>query len=690
MHCTVSVQPSCSCLGVLPLHPPRAGDPALGSAACTGNIQRQLPVWTTEARASCSRSSSGSASNEAPVVQLPPALQLHILSLLPLNDRALSGRLASPDTAAALTGPDHCTASLSQPLPPHAARWAVEAGQQHVRQLPFWHKLQLMRTAAASGSEVNLEVAWDALQPSVFPELLQHGAKVVGLHLTTLDPGFAAIKTGHVQLLGWLLRRCPGLLGPAMVLVAAARHSDLAGLQAAWVALRDGHPSRSSSDTGDRPVLGQWVLDAAAGSTTQDAEAKIQWVLDAGQGLALRDSTAAAAAGLGDVGRLQWLWERGCPMGGSEVLQSALEHAALAVAQWLVEKAGCTLPAAADDDRSWSRLFGACVKSPDGAAKLQWLRERGAPPLHADHLELEHALLMTALARGGHVEVLQYLLQQPGLRTERGLRELCKAAAQSGSIPMVELLRQQAGCVFTPEAYCYAARSGSLAMIRWLADEAGVAPAGLPTGDFPHLMRCWPNDTPARSRGLLQAVQLLVGEAGCRDWNAEGAPTGYGIRRIAREAVQTAAGRGDLALVQYLLQQAQGYQPGWEVLVAAAEGSCEALLEWLVEQQGCHQRTGRGSPYFWTAFRGDLGTLTTLRRLGVPWSELDTVAQAVLAKTGVLALRWLVEQGAPVGPGDEVDQAVAARVRKGTMEPQTAAWLRGLAAAGQGSGGPVP
>ncbi len=579
-------------------------------------------------------------------LQLPPALQLHILSLLPPNDRALSGRLVSPDAAAGLSQDPTCTASLSQPLPPHAVPWAVEAGQQHVRQLPFRHKLQLLCTAAASGSEVNLEVALALLQPSIFPDVLQHGARAWGELRTFPDPGVAAIEAGHPQLLGWLLRRCPGLLVPARVLEAAARHCDLAGLQAAWAAMRDGHPSRAPSDI---YMLGQPVLDAAAGSATHDAEAKVQWVLGAGQGLALRDSTAAAAAGLGDLGRLQWLRERGCRMRRNEVLQSALEHADLAVAEWLVDEAGCALPAAAGDDGLWSRLFGACVKCPDGAAKLQWLRERGAPPLQADHLQLEHFQLensgfMTALAKGGHVEVLQYLLQQPGLRTERGLRELCKAAAQSGSIPMVELLRQQAGCVFTPEAYCYAARSGSLAMIRWLADEAGVAPAGLPTGDFPHLMRCWPNDTPARSRGLLQAVQLLVGEAGCRKWDAKGGLT-------------AAAARGELALVQYLLRQRPRHQPGWEVLVAAAEGGCEALLEWLVEQHpGCLVGAGLGvSPYVPAAARGDLGTLTALRRLGVPWGAEDVVAQAVRRGCSVPALRWLKEQGAPVGRSKEED-----------------------------------
>ncbi len=120
---------------------------------------------------SSSHTQQGQQQQQQHQEQLPPALQLHILSFLPPNDRALSGRLVSPDAAVGLR--EHYTASLFQPLPPHAVTWAVEAGQQHMRHLPFWHKLQLLRTAAASGSEANLEVALALYQPRTFPELLR-------------------------------------------------------------------------------------------------------------------------------------------------------------------------------------------------------------------------------------------------------------------------------------------------------------------------------------------------------------------------------------------------------------------------------------------------------------------------------------------------------------------------------------
>ncbi len=72
----------------------------------------------------------------------------------------------------------------------------MEAGQ-----LPFGHKLQLLCTAAASGSDVNLEVALALLQPSIFIELL-HGK--LRRSSAYSNPGVAAVEAGHPQLLGWL------------------------------------------------------------------------------------------------------------------------------------------------------------------------------------------------------------------------------------------------------------------------------------------------------------------------------------------------------------------------------------------------------------------------------------------------------------------------------------------------------
>ncbi len=626
---------------------------------------------------------------------------MHILSLLPPNDRALSGRLVNRDAANGLSGPEHCTASLSQPLPSHAVPWAVEAGQPHVRQLLFVHKLQLPCIAASSGSEVNLEVALALLQPSVFPELLHaYNAVWASEHVPPeANPGAAAVTAGHPQLLGWLLSHCPGLVEREQVLTAAAKHCDLAGLQAMFGAL--------SVD-----VAGQGgLLDAAAESATPDAVAKIKWLIRISRRrFKLQESTAAAAARSGDLGRLQWLGARGCPMEGLGVLKDALQHADLAVAQWLVDEAGCELPEEGGSDNDdlweqccdipfdnpfqelmysygppeasegvravrwggerepgWGSLLEASAASSDGLVKVGWLQQRREAPLQARHWER----MARAAARKGRMEMVQHALSVlgPGAVPEG----LAYAAVLSGSVPVVQLVRQ-AGAAFDDWVYPMAATTGSLAVVRWLACEGGVSAQGF---DLLTVMNEWPQrPTAARSRELLQAVQLLVEKAG---WRSMDDPAGY---------VLPAVERGNLPLVQYLLQQQllqqqrQGRQPNLAAGMEAVDGGCEALLEWLAQEHpGCLEVPSAGlSLYESAAAAGDLGTLTALRRLGVPWGAGNVVA-SVLAWSDLppAALRWLVEQGAPVGSRKDLLHAFKSK-RKG-LDRSTRDWLLSLVGA---------
>ncbi len=598
--------------------------------------------------------------------QLPTALQLHILSFLSPNDRALSGRLVSPDTADALSGPQNCTAFMSQPLSAHAVPWVMEAGQQHVRQMLFWHKPHLLCTAAASGSEVNLGVALALLQPSVFPELLQHWSSYLGP-----DVGVAAVRAGHPQLLGWLLRRCPGLLRPDSVLDAAAQHCDLAGLRAVCESLSkvSDHDQRSNGDLEERLGWHRVVLCNAAKSATADGPEKMQ-LLMATFGCPMEKATAMAAVRCGDLGRLRWLHSLGCPMDLLRVLESALQHADLAVAAWLVCEAGCSLPADGPADVGWKSLLEAAVKSSDGVEKLAWLRQRGAPSPTAD--------LVYSAVSAGQAEVASFLLQAPGAASvlQAHGHELGLAAVRSRSIPTVELL-WKAGVGFTHEAYRYGRIAGSLPMVRWLVYHTGVPDVGLALCD---LIYYWPEDTPAHSRDLLEAAQLLVDRAGhCVP------PTDY------KAVLKTAATRGDLALVRYLLQQHRrarhaGYQPDVEFLRAAVPGGGEALLEWLEEQHpgclDCPIAVFGESPYEMAAKSGDRGTLEALRRLGVPWGTDGLVARALWAGCPLSAARWLVEQGASVGSAGDMDRAVARGMAQERLSADEAAWLRALAPAG--------
>ncbi len=204
--------------------------------------------------------------------------------------------------------------------------------------------------------------------------------------------------------------------------------------------------------------------------------------------------------------------------------------------------------------------------------------------------------------------------------------------------------------------------------------DAGVTTEGL---DLALAVYTWPKRTPAHRRGLMAAVQLLVDEAVCSGWDVEA-------------VVCVAATRGDLALVQYL----HGYGPQWagqqlgckRAVCAAAEGACEAVLEWVVQQPGCEGMQGNGFTYVEPAKKGDLGTVTALRRLGVPWGGRDVVVLALVQGCHEPGVRWLVEQGAPMGRAGEVEKAMVHVVGCTHWSAAGEEWLRGLvAAAAEGS-----
>ncbi len=595
--------------------------------------------------------------------RLPSAIQLHILSLLPQNERAISGRLVSPETRDGLAGAQDCTASLSQPLLPHDVPWAMAAGQQHVRQLPFRHKLQLLCSAAASGSETNLEVAWALLQPSVFPELMQSSKHDVCERLGICEPGEAAVTAGHPQLLGWLLQHCPALLRPDKVLQAAARHCTLAGLQATWQVLQEGMPILSSS-SGRLPALSQEVLDAAAESGTPDAVAKMEWVLASGAGACtLRGSTLLAAAKSGDLDRLRWLHDHGCRTSGGRsghgLIQTALQHCDLAVARWLVGEAGCALPeeGQVSGDRGWYGLLRTAAESADGVAKLQWLQDNGAPSLTADRSRLHDLAVAAALA--GRAEVVRYLvsLYRPDAVLQGAVGVAADGLAGSDGKLIAADLRQ-GGISLSESTYKSATWRGDLDTVRWLVREAGVSVAGVCMSEF---LRSWPSWTAAKNRDLLEAVQLLVA-AGCR---LHGCLSYY------------IADRGNLALVQYLQQQCPRWSPDGKAVVPAAMGGCEALLEWVVEEpDNLFDTAVHASPYIVAAKRGDRGTLAALRRLGVPWELEDLVFKALYSLCPLPAVRWLAEQGAPVGSKGDMEKVVKWRL----MGEEPEAWLKDLVA----------
>lgn len=172
-----------------------------------------------------------------PLTALPLALLMYVLKLLSDEDIALSGRLACKDAALHFTADRHRALHVCRPLPSHAQPLLASS----MRRLPLRRKISVLAAAASSGSETAIDATWRALEPCVFPQLLRTGVYYDWFRGEVEDPGVAAMRSGHPELLPLLLERWRGAMRLPDVLAAAARHCPLSGpggLQDTWNRLR--------------------------------------------------------------------------------------------------------------------------------------------------------------------------------------------------------------------------------------------------------------------------------------------------------------------------------------------------------------------------------------------------------------------------------------------------------------------
>ncbi len=500
---------------------------------------------------------------------------MHVLSFLPPNDLACSGRAAFKEAWLQLREPHQCTASMRQPLPPHVAvewpAWAQPA-QEALRQLPFNLKVRLLSTAASSGCETNLAVAWALVRPCLFPDANVY----LGLFkdhpvgcmdrgpVDVLDPGTAAARAGHPELIPWLVRHgCPVDVQAAVTEVA--KRCSLGQLQeaVAFVQAREGESAAN--------YYCEWALfGAAACREHEGALAKVEW-LHGVAGTGLRPYIVDAAAAAGNLRLLQWLRGKGCQVGTRSVLAAALEGADLGVARWLVEEAGVQLPASRSPDSqqsdrmegSWASLCGAAAASGD-VAKLRWLQVWGGT-LHKGAL--------IAAAKGGHLDVVRYLHEECGQQLMYGQGLSLYAAVSYDSIEVVQYLLRRDPClreyIFT-ELYTAAAEHGNVQMIQRFLQEPQDLGTVLGGGRADGIVDSW-GFCGRPMRGCIEVVKSIQ-ECGVV------APFSCGL-------LGAAASKGDLPLVRYLHEE-QRIPFGANTLARAAEGGCEALLEWLLAE-GC-------------------------------------------------------------------------------------------------------
>ncbi len=624
----------------------------------------------------------------SPDGQLPADLRLRIISYLTPNEVALAGRLSCKDAAQRFSEPHHRNTQvlLGQPLPGHVVdtAWCLEGAQAAMKQLTFRQKLLVPSTAAASGCEANVEFALQLLQPHVFPELLHtayyhsHVLKWVGWHQRH-DLGSAVVSSGLAHLLPSLAQRCPGLLDPGRTLEAAARHCDLAGLQAAWGAvgqrllagLEQPAPNADHAGFGldydewapihraDTQWIWRFMMAAAASVPTgDDTLAKMEWILEKSAGSCLTVTyytVCGTAAASGDLARMAWMRDHGFPWGTADVLQAVMLQADLGFIQQLEQEGGYLPPPA--DERAWRSEVVVCRAAGlprDSVAKLHWLAGRGAT--------LGSWEALHAAAACGNLEAVQLLAGQPGLGPagaegdEHLPSTILNSAVMSSSVPVATWLRQ-AGYPWCGGCWKTAFQQGDLPMVRWLLE------AGCPRGQL-YIESCldeWPWGTPADSGRLVEAVRLLA---------AAGWPAGWGgPDSCLGTAVRSQPNRVVVALRELFAAEVPKYARPW-----AAHSGCEAAVEALVAPDMCKKYRGvaQAEVYTSAAKTGDRGTLECLVRLGVPLGE-GMLAAAIRERAPVPALQWLVQQGAPRGGVEEALQGVPPQRRE-----MVGAWLRGL------------
>ncbi len=636
--------------------------------------------------------------------ELPPDLRQRVASLLPPNDLALGWRLACKDAANHCSEQHQRTARVAQALPEHATTnaWCMDAAEAELRQLSFRRKLLLLSTAASSGCEANVEFAWRLLQPHVFPELLRtehysellfheqivavpmslaagigagvgHCRSAVFNRYKRNDVGSAAVASGLAHMLPSLEQRCPGLVDPNATMEAAARHCDLAGLQAAWDLLRARHTGSPAAHPPDEPIdelfykLRQgrlrtvWsrVMAAAASSSTADTIAKMAWVLDKMPvSLAELDANVyGAAAASADLPRLRWLREHGFTWCTGKVLHAVVHQADLPFIQRLEQEGGYLPP---PGHEAWSSssgnsrrrrtgaVYAAASAACDAVGKLQWLAGGyGVRLAEGDaveeaawlgNLDAVQLLLEHCRGQGTGGEVVEALPAAMGLGGAVAVlpARALTCAVCSESVPTAAWLHQAADYPMDEVFYLVACANGDLPMVRWLLD-AGCPRQRIGLGNVMHV---WPSGyTAGDGERLLEAVRLLAAAG----WPAVGQAGEHPLAMAARggQPWWVLCGLRELLPVEH-------HEVNLEVAKEAAATGCQATLEGLVGMGVCGVGQGdlQVAWYVGAARRGDLGTLACLRRLGVPLGE-GVVAAAVREGAPVPALRWLVVQGAP-------------------------------------------
>ncbi|PNH02176.1 hypothetical protein TSOC_011868 [Tetrabaena socialis] len=266
----------------------------------------------------------------------------------------------------------------------------------------------------------------------------------------------------------------------------------------------------------------------------------------------------------------------------AEVFEAAAGAGQLEVCRWLRQR-GCPL-----GDTTWQAAAGGGHR-----AVCEWLHNEGGPPADA-------WAASAAAARGGHVELMDWILERSAAGAQEGnVWSLLAAAAAGCDLPTLQRL-------FHTYLDSRGAELSILQQREVVADAKGSS-----TADSQDKVE-W-----LRGRGFPQAC------GSCRvgaQWVVSREQLEWLVERLGADVVlktemfARAAETGDVPLLAWLHERGCPWDAS--VFVAAAAFGSEEQLEWLAEH-GCPMGDD-GEPYRRAAANKDLAMHRCLLRLGCP------------------------------------------------------------------------
>ncbi|GLC37060.1 hypothetical protein PLESTB_001396000 [Pleodorina starrii] len=394
--------------------------------------------------------------------------------------------------------------------------------------------------------------------------------------------------------------------------------------------------------------------------------------------------SAAAKAGHRHV--CEWMLASGCPLDMHVVCAAALGEQE-GLMQWLLTELQ-SRPSDAVYDPCRSLLVAAtkCLS----LAALQRLWQQLMAGHHGSNLQQQLEQLnredrgdiLAAAAESTTPDWQAKVEWLEGLGYPRMVKA-CKSAIQAGNgdaaVARLQWLRGR-GYPLEAAVADTAVDFGNLAALRFLMEQAGVRPAG---NVFTVMI--------AAGRGHLAVLQYLLasglrvdarsvaleaargGHLPLVAWAVEG--LGVAPADGATSLLDCAAESGNLELMTWL--HVRGWALGPRAINNGIESGCEEVLEWLVER-GCPFPIDGGA-FIGAARNGDLAMLRCLQRLGCPWGPPGRLLSYCIRLVAPVALvQCLLDLGCPEM---DWDAAVKLAEERAGMEPRERpaallAWLR--------------